>query len=376
MSQSKWMTELPVKDLGKDDLDCLAPNDGLQDDGETSMSVPTVAVARPPWSRGCFLVCVCVCLYIVFAPQHRPQHRTFHIATCYVNGQGDDPEIWATSARAVKGTATLSLNVVNVCKGWKYRGFMTKFHAMAEYLSTIAHDAPNDLIVFTDGSDVVINGRGLTTHDFEQRFDNSRGSAPILFLAEPFCWMGWDCSQRDVAHWYPEVAGLRPKPSRCDYFLNSGGIAGSAQSLLEFYSVAISFSKNVTMQSADNDLAKVKNDDQGLAAYVRKLYPSWVALDYRGFLFSSFCNGNMCPEGDKCDHMMCGGGPCTKNKTARSFFRVGADGIIRRNSAESHVASYMRECAKDVRPLVLHGNGPCKPSYRAIVKELGDRQPV
>lgn len=315
-----------------------------------------------------------LCLFVIFSMvlwnlqnpttsiQPEGHTRTLHFLICATVEQS--AAAWHASAAEVRETGTLKTKVANACQGRKWQGFLTKVNALKEYATDVARDSPTDLIVFTDGSDVVVNARGLFSEEFESRFDAARGNSAVLFQAEPFCYLGWDCSESDIRHWYPEVPRKNlTNATQCSYFLNSGGIFGRAESLSYLVTMAVNMSND---QDAHPDLKLVAKDDQGLYAYIRMQQPSLVALDYRGLLFSSTCFGVLCTKGIACDKMMCADGPCTLNEPSRSLFSKDLDGVVSFNRDDPQIAAYLQDCGKEARPLTFHGNGPCRDAFKMV----------
>ena len=135
------------------------------------------------------------------------------------------------------------LVVHNVCVGRPWEGFMTKMHALSDYLAS-SKAAPKDLVLFAD-SDVLWN-RPLSADEVAHRFDAALSecgrSCRVIFQAEAWCHAPWvdrsnaSCSK---AHFWCSphtrtayrALGYPRVPSLCHGLLNSGGFVGRAKDL-------------------------------------------------------------------------------------------------------------------------------------------------
>ena len=264
----------------------------------------------------------------------------FHIITCISDKEGSDlkmDNIVVTNdlySYKVKWIQTLKpwqnnpiIRISNICgKNVPWKGFLTKPTQILKYLENVS---PNDLVMFTDGTDVLFNIVGVPHNEIIKRFKSS--NAPILTMAEPWCWLSHACTRQEMELYYPDTM---TKESDCPRFLNSGSYIGYA------FAIQFMLKEQIRMNN------QIPFDDQGTMAMVRHEYPWLISLDEKQDIFSTITSANI--------SLVARGMPACSGYVENCGFNSNLD----------------EEWTKDIRkrktdacdlrhdPLVIHANGP------------------
>lgn len=265
-----------------------------------------------------------------------------HILTCISNEEGTRVELDSLRVYSSKYSYSVQwvqslepwrhypeVHIKNVCgEGVPWKGFRTKPTNVLKY---VRHLPSNDVVLFTDGTDVVFNVNDITPEILIARFKSF--NTHIVTMAEPHCWVGRKCSRAEMEKFYPEAVSEK---SACPAFLNSGAYIG--------YATAIKTSLEIQQRIFDNP--KMLNSDQRAMTIVRHRHPWLITLDTNQQIFASITSANlsivderMSPCSGYSEH--CGYNTRVEDEWTRD---------IRRKNTE--------KCALSQSPVVIHANGP------------------
>lgn len=344
-----------------------------------------------------------------------------HILTCVTDEKGTKAwkadhlfHIWNNSASAFKILPGKEgrLIVRNVCDGIPWLGMATKSREYEKYLRGILETpgySSSDLIMITDGLDVLFNSRGRSVDEVIEKYRLAVAEKEILLSSEMWCWIGMPCAPDHEEFLYGSKS-WEAKRTACPRYLNAGAYIGTVAGLHRLVSLTWSL-----MYSLKGSITSPKSKAGQLAAgmgatqpppEVAARYssselesgwkefrdlPGWKStkvfsrvpteqgtiqflhsrghistkIDLSGLLFSTGCvaqlNSKKIFHGFKCGQINC---PLQERDEY-----VQVDGPI--GSLARHPGSfYTKECGYSEHPLVLHFSGPCAPFWRRIGREI------
>eukprot|EP01065_Artemidia_motanka_P030986 TRINITY_DN3715_c0_g3_i2.p1 TRINITY_DN3715_c0_g3~~TRINITY_DN3715_c0_g3_i2.p1 ORF type:complete len:399 (+),score=98.27 TRINITY_DN3715_c0_g3_i2:91-1287(+) len=178
---------------------------------------------------------------------------------------------------------------INLCDGIKWENFRTKINAVKRFALRTAQQSPNDVIMFFDSRDTLIND--LSREEVLDRFDRIRGSAGIVIGCEHTCYQSGfkGCTQRQydlINNGTGETAAPDGVATR---YLNSGVYLGSARALADFLVDICDGRKGMNKGKAARLLLGCDplNDQCHFANYALE-NPKGIVLDYRQELIANF----------------------------------------------------------------------------------------
>ena len=161
------------------------------------------------------------------------------------------------------------LTLITLFHSDKWQSHRNKDSYLKEYLHSVH---PEEVILFTDGYDTIFIGDEKSILDRYKLLSN--GGEYIVVSAEENCY-----PHRGLESAFPIVS----TPYR---FLNSGGIIGKAEQLLEILAAIEQESKN--LDNGDNNLYKWSNQYLWTLIYLKKTHK--IVLDNHCALFQAFVN--------------------------------------------------------------------------------------
>ena len=222
-----------------------------------------------------------------------------HLLTCVTDEDGtviknrhyailrpDDlqPTDWALTATRFKDIGG-SLVIRNICEDLKWDSKMfgiTKLEAMWLYVRSLPPSANNDLLISTDGEDIIFNGDGVTANDIMTRFQHADRGFGVLFMSEPWCWIGRPCTREDMKSLYPESLIIKAafKRAPCPRFLNTGAYGGTPVALKRLLPLWLERFRQLYTAGGFWD-------DQGAMAHLHRQLPHLAAIDHQNELFAA-----------------------------------------------------------------------------------------
>ncbi|XP_077301869.1 procollagen lysyl hydroxylase [Arctopsyche grandis] len=222
--------------------------------------------------------------------------------------------------RYIRSASVYDIPVTTLGKGVKwtggnmnYAGGGQKINLIKKQLEKMKDEGAKDdkIVIFTDSYDVIFLGDPSEIVKTFLSFENTR----VLFSAEQFCW-----PDEALAAKYPNIEGARNK------YLNSGGFIGYFKEIYEIIS---------------HTPVKDKDDDQ---LYYTKVYLDEnlrknlkIRLDHKSQIFQNL---------------------------------NGAVDEIELHINDSITYPYISNMVYNVKPLILHGNGPSKIYFNSLTNYL------
>ena len=268
-------------------------------------------------------------------------------------------------------------------KVWPKRDFgILKARAVAEYAQRVP---PTDVLIFSD-SDVLFNS-AASPKDVLHRFHNARGSARVVFMAEPWCFAptmqtvtrrsgaarqieAISCTKAKLAQYERADSSHAQRHWRCPRFLNSGLYAGFAS---EVATLGELWAQPALWLDGCQPRPMWGYADQCIATEIMLLGNVSIALDVHEALFASGGTA-VAPPPIRSRHANSTG--CTKcGRTAchcslLNEWRIPDQRRPRRPSPKDgragalplqRSADYRSSCAiADAGPLIIHFNGVSK----------------
>lgn len=230
--------------------------------------------------------------------------RDLYIATCDTEKKIQATKIWNITSWNLRDQGVY---MINVCRGKKWNGFLTKPLTYFDFLSKLPRTSSRGGTVhaiLTD-SDTLWSTKSIDT--IWNKYDCARGNKSIVMSTEMSCWVGRYCTTEDMHRWlvfidlqsyllllfsnvfrhYYLRYNNTPMTPSYSPFANSGVVMGEITKLQSMLDYII---KN--NQSYFITYGKHKFDDQyAMADYAIKVAPNDVALDYHQQLCASFTVG-------------------------------------------------------------------------------------
>ena len=284
------------------------------------------------------------CIMFMFVLTYADQ---LHIVTCLSNEKGSDINMnkvvmergnWGSEeyyTYKVKWLETLvpwqkysDVHISNICgKNVPWEGFKTKPKKLLEYVNSIDN---NDIVLFTDATDVVFNIFDKTPEELIRRFKSFH--SPIVTMAEPWCWVGRPCTKKDMEIYYSDAL---IEKSSCPYFLNSGAYIG--------YASAVRFSLNRINEIMD--IHRLKSD-QAAMTMARHNYPWLISIDRRQKIFSGITSANLT---DITSYVL---SPCIGLSKCGINMKLDDEWTTSIRKIKIHTCNLYPD------PLIIHANGP------------------
>jgi hypothetical protein len=270
------------------------------------------------------------------------------------------------------------LEMINVCAGVRWGGFLTKPLTYLEYARGIMQKTRTSNIKEEDVSIMFVDSDTFwASHSVDtifNKYDCIRKGKSLVMSSEISCWVGRYCTADDIELFYKN--SISPSYSS---FINSGLVMGSPSALVHMF-------KEIVRKNASSFVMKgsgtMKFDDQyAFVAYYAD-YPSRVAIDHHQELFGSISivvDLNRTKFPFVCEsqnnlarsfHMSCDDVTISKvvsglvyyiSKDQHCELRRETDPdpkLLKGHSAEKKLRETLRTLAKD--PVIWHGSGSGK----------------
>ena len=326
------------------------------------------------------------------ARAHAPARGKVHILTCETRSTRSNGTRSRDLGRRTQQILGDDFVVKELCSdlhvGFTGTGF-PKVRGLRKLVGYAQSVPPHELLIVSD-SDVLFNGFRATGDEVHARFDRARGSALIVFQAEPFCWAptrkrtaNGQLTTKDqlpcdtdglVAY---EARGVANLPWRCPRFLNAGAYAARAADLLP---LALKWSKPQLWKARCLNRLRYAVSDQCIATWIYLQGNASIALDSHEELFATGgmaveaarpCPGNMThcrhrnfrtkirPNASSAYSVPCGRMQCDTSLRFADMWRVDSMELQR-------PPHYKEECQiTTAAPFLVHFNGDAK----RVVKE-------
>ena len=172
-----------------------------------------------------------------------------------------------------------NVQVKNVCSGYEWKGYRTKIVAAAEYLAKWHAPSDEDLVMFLDAPDSIINGP-IDPVEIERRFaaaaTDAMGFGPspgkIIFQTEAFPSF---LSPRQRSRWRHIESVL---PVSCHRYINSGAVIARARDMRSFCRA---------WADEPGDTASSVWTDQFASAQLLQRANGTIRIDVREWLFGA-----------------------------------------------------------------------------------------
>lgn len=168
--------------------------------------------------------------------------------------------------------------MINVCRGQRWEGFITKPVLYLEYIKEILKKTEKNkqslIHVLLMDSDTLFGTTDVETIWY--KYDCVRQNKEIVVSTEMSCWMGRYCTDDDLSKWYKNIeitSGYSP-------FLNSGAAMGAALSFQIMLNYIIQNNQTFMVNKRNNPILMKFDDQYAFADYSLRIAPEQVALDY------------------------------------------------------------------------------------------------
>ena len=203
-----------------------------------------------------------------------------HILNCHTDPKGSKlapNRVWKYSSEIWKDHD--NVHIVDLCAGVPWIGYKTKPIELQKYIKKlVAAGRTNDLVMFTDGDDVMFNFRGSSPTELRARFDAARDGHPVLTMGDHWCWVGTHCDKDIMSFFYPAEVDMRK--STCPRFINSGSLMGKLKAM------------ETVLHMWVTDMHMGEEDDQRGLIAVDALRPGLIKIDYHQKVFASWASGH------------------------------------------------------------------------------------
>lgn len=301
-----------------------------------------------------------------------PETRDLYVATCDSRGEWKEfmaLKTWNATGHLLR-TSPNSIDMLNVCKGKRWEGFLTKPLLYLRWIKGLplksSRGGDNHVILMDSDTFWASNDLGQIWN----KYDCARGDKHMLLSTEMSCWVGRYCTIEDLHRYYNYTDSA---PSYSPY-VNSGIVMGKIAEVKEMLEYVIA-----NNQSYYTTYFKRKFDDQyAYTDYALKIRPDVVTLDFHQQLLASFsihAPGDPYEDGwpfacksrdgdDRWAHQNCPSCPNWTPLLARNgHFRIDSDScqVMRRFWDKMPLEIEMKTLAPD--PVIWHGNGVGKRSF-------------